>query len=84
MPKEPIYVLHHKLKWRTFKKLQDKLVRDDGPTPLHLDRELWKLLKEQKMLFWFDPLVKGDMCLGFKLPNRKIIIISNGKKIVNP
>ena len=82
MPKKPpIYVLSHNLKWCTFKKLQKRLVHDDGPTPLHLDKELYKLLKEQKMLFWFDPLVEGDMCLGFKLPRRKIIVIKNGKPL---
>ena len=74
----PIYVLDHKMKWRTFKLLQKKLVRDSGPTPVHGEKTLWELLRDKKIYCWFDSSVEGDMMLGLKLPKgRPIKIISS-------
>ena len=78
----PIYLLDHKMKWATFKTLQDKLVRDSGPTPVHGDKVLWEMMRDKKILCWFDPLVKGDMGLGFKLPKgREVILLTNKTKV---
>ena len=78
MKKEPIYLLDHKLKWKTFKELQDKLVKDSGPTPMGIDKVLWKMMRDRKIYCWFDKDMPNDMGLGIKLPkNRKIEIIKN-------
>ena len=79
--KPPIYLLDYKLKWRGFKALQDKLVRQSGPVPEQGDKTLWRIMKAKQILCWFDPLVKNDMRLGFELPkNRKVSIITNPKQ----
>ena len=76
--KPPIYLLDHKLKWKAFKILQDKLVKDSGLIPVHGDKTLWEMMKAKRLLCWFDPYVEGDMRLGLKLPkNRRIRIITN-------
>ena len=78
--KEPIYLLSPDLKWRAFKELHDKLVRDSGPTPVQMPKVLWGMLGKKMIYCWFDPLIKGDMGLGLKLPkNRAITLITNGK-----
>lgn len=81
MTKKPIYLLAPELKWKAFKELQDKLVKDSGPTAIALPKVLWQMNKEKKILCWFDPKIKGDMRLGFELPkNRPIKIITNPPK----
>ena len=74
--KPSIYLIDRKIKWETFKLLQDKLVKDSGPTPKHGDKMLWKMIKEKKIYAWFDPFIKGDMLIGLEIPKRKIILIS--------
>lgn len=75
--KKPIYLLDPKLKWKAFKELQNRLVKQSGPVPVHGDKALWQMLKEKKIYCWFDPYVKNDMGLGLKLPkNRKIKVIT--------
>lgn len=79
--KKPIYLLDSKLKWRIFKELQDRLVRDSGPIPVHGDKVLWEMNKKHLLYCWFDPYIKDDMRLGLKLPkNREIRLITNPKK----
>lgn len=79
--KKPIYVLDHKLRWRAFKELQDRLVQDSGPVPVHGDKVLWRMMRKRLILCWFDPYVKGDMRLGFELPKgREVIVIANPDK----
>ena len=82
MKKRPsIYLLDHKLKWRGFKALQDKLVKDSGPTPLQGDKSLWHMMRDKRIYCWFDPLIKNDMQLGFELPkNREVSILTNPSK----
>lgn len=76
--KPPIYLLDPKLKWRAFQELQDRLVKDSGPVPIHGDKILWEMNKKRLIYCWFDPLVKNDMRLGLKLPkNRQIKVITN-------
>ena len=77
--KKPIYLLDHKLKWRVFKELQDKFVKDSGPVPVHIDKVLWKMMEERKIYCWFSDDMPNDMHIGLKLPqNREIIVLKNG------
>ena len=79
MKKEPIYLLSPKLKWSVFKELQDKLVKDSGPIPVHGDKAIWHLLRENKIYCWFSNDMQGDMGMGLELPlNREIRLIKNG------
>ena len=82
MPKKPpIYLLDPKLKWKVFKELHDKLVKESGLTPLHGDKILWQMMRDKLIYCWFDPYVKGDMRLGLKLPeNRTIKVLTNSSK----
>lgn len=70
-----IYVLSPKIKWKTFKLLQNKLVRDSGPVPISGDKCLWELLREEKIYCWFCDEMAGDMGVGVELPNTKEIQI---------
>ena len=75
--KQPIYLLDLKLKWKTFKILQDKLVKDSGPKPMNGEKMLWEMMRAKQILCWFDPLYPNDMKIGLKLPKRKIRIVKN-------
>ncbi len=78
MEKKPIYLLSPKLKWRAFKELQKRLVKDSGPTPVQGPKVLWQMNRDKRIFCWFDPYVKNDMKLGLELPkNRVIEIITN-------
>ena len=77
--KPSIYQLSHKIKFKTFKLLQEKMVKDSGPSPKEGDRILWEMLRDKQIYCWFDPLVQGDMGVGLTLPKRKVIIISSPK-----
>lgn len=66
-----IYVLSDKIKWKAFKLLQDKLVRDSGPTPKHGDKILWQMLRDRQIYCWFGDKIKNDMGLGLYLPLKK-------------
>ena len=80
MNKKPIYLLSPKISWKTFKDLQEKLVKDSGPTPASLDKVLWEMVKAKKIYCWFDDDCPDDMCLGFSLPKgREIKVISSFK-----
>jgi len=77
---KPIYLLDSKLKWKVFKKLNDKLVIDSGPTPERGTKILWEMMRDRKIYCWYDPYIKNDMMFGWKLPrNRKVEIITNFK-----
>lgn len=67
------------MSYKTFELLQNELVKDSGPTPLNSNKILWSLMKEKKILCWFEKF--GDMKIGFKLPkNCDIQILSDGTK----
>jgi len=70
MKKKILYILSSKIKWKTFKILQDKLVRDSGPTPVGVDKILWEMLREKKIMCWFAEDMKEDMGLGLVIPKR--------------
>ena len=68
--KKTIYLLSDKIKWKTFKLLQDKLVKDPGPSPMNADKVLWRLLRDKSILCWFAEDMKDDMGLGLEIPKR--------------
>ena|SRR3990167_1901126 len=82
-----IYILDHKIKWKTFKELQDKLAKQIGPVPIHGEKALWHLLRKRKILCWFAIDMPNDMGIGLEIPKRyknwKIHIITNRKLIEN-
>ena len=72
-----LYLLSPKIKWRTFKLLQDKLVKDEGPKPVHGEKVLWKMLRDKKIYCGFRDDMPGNMWIGVKLfKGYKIKIIS--------
>ena len=76
--KSKIYLLSHELKWQVFKKLWDS-VPDEGPTPQHIDKIIWELLREKRIYIWFK---KGDkdLSLGLELPkNVEVFLLTNSK-----
>lgn len=77
-----IYVLSPEIKWKTFKKLQEKLVRDEGPTPEHGNKTLWQMLRDKQIYCWFDPKdMPWDMGVGLEIPkNVKKLIITNANQ----
>ena len=68
--KKTIYLLSNKIKWKTFKLLQEKMVKDEGPTPEHGDQILWQMLRDKKILCWFAEDMPNDMGLGIEVPKR--------------
>jgi hypothetical protein len=73
-----LYLLSPKIKWKTFKLLQDKLVKDSGPTPVQGDKVLWQMLRDKQIHCWFCEEIKGDMGIGQKLPKyEELRIITN-------
>ena len=83
MEKKKIYLLSPEIKWKTFKLLQDKLVKDSGPTPIHGDKILWQMLRDKKIICWFADDMPNDMGIGIKLPKRykdyKINLTNSGQ-----
>ena len=71
--KKTIYLLSPDISWKTYKMLQDKLVKDSGPKPLHGDKILWNMLKEKLIYCWFSENLPDDMGISFKLPKNVII-----------
>ena len=83
MKKKTLYLLSDKIKWETFKLLQDKLVKDSGPKPVHGDKVLWRMLRDKQILCWFAEDMPGDMGIGLEIPKRyknwEISIMSSRK-----
>lgn len=78
--KLPIYLIDHKLRWKAFQILHDKLVKDSGPTPQQATKTIWQMMRDKQIYCWFDQLNKNDMNLGIKLPkDREIHLITNVK-----
>jgi len=82
--KKTIYILDYKIKWKPFKELHDRIVKDSGPTPEHVEKILWWLLRERRIYCWFAEDMPSDMGIGLKIPPRykkwKTEIITNFKK----
>ena len=96
--KPPIYLLAPELKWETFKRIKDELVKDVGLVPVSVDKVLWEMNRDKLICCWIDQLDEDSMRLGVKVPkNRQIIKITNaesprnsekpnlkGKKVAKP
>ena len=65
-----LHILRDKIKWKTFKMLQDKLVKESGPVPVQGDKALWHLLRDKKILCWFAEDMPNDMGIGLEIPKR--------------
>jgi len=74
-----IYLLDHKLKWKTFKTLHDKIVNDPGPTPVNMDKILWEMMRDKQIYCWYDEKMPDDMGIGIELPDGEITLITNPK-----
>ena len=85
--KKSVYLLSPKIKWKTFKELQKKLVRDSGPIPMEAERIYWELLRDNKIHCWFADDMLNDMGIGFKIPKRyknwEIKVINSPARIIN-
>ena len=68
--KKKLYLLNPEIKWKTFKELQKRLVKDSGPTPIGGDRALWELLRKNLIYCWFAEDMSNDMGIGIKIPER--------------
>lgn len=79
---KPIYLFDNKMLWRTFKTIHDKFNRDTGPTPVHFDKILWKMLREKSIYIYLDETHDEDpIIIGLKLPeDRNILVLSNPTK----
>ena len=81
MEKLKIYLLSPKIKFKTFKKLQEKLVKDSGPVPVNGDKILWQMLRDKQIVCGFRSDMPGDMWIGSEIPkNVEISIITDYKK----
>lgn len=70
----PLYLLSSDMSFKTFQLLHERLVKDSGPTPEHGDRIIWEMMRDKKILCWFEEI--GDMGIGLELPKgRKIFVI---------
>ena len=70
MKKKTLYMLSPKIKWETFKLLQSRLVRKEGPEPKEGDKVLWELLSMERIYCWFTDDQPGDMGIGLQIPER--------------
>lgn len=76
--KKKLYLLDSKIQWSIFKKLNDKIVKDDGPTPINIEKVLWTMLRRKMIYCWFCEDWPNDIGLGIKIPNGyEIEIIKN-------
>jgi len=76
-----LYLLDSKIRWRDFKKLQDKLVKDSGPTPVHGDKILWQMLRDKNIICYFAEDMPNDMGICLHIPDRykswKVVLIKS-------
>lgn len=70
MKKKILCLLDKKIKFKTYKLLQEKLVKDSGPTPVHIDKILWQMNRDGQILLWFADDLPNDMGVGLALPKR--------------
>jgi hypothetical protein len=75
-----IYLLHPSLPWKAFKKINDainKINKETGPYPKHLDKVLWQMLKEKKIYLWIE---NDQMIISLKPPKGKARMIKGVKR----
>jgi len=63
-----LYLISDKMKWKTFKMLQKKLVKESGPIGIGFDKAIWSLNKKKKLYCGFSTAIKDDMWIGLKIP----------------
>ena len=77
---DPSIYIDPSISWKTFKLLNDRLVKDTGPVPVHGTRILWQLLREKKILCYFSNSLPNDMGITLKVPKGRFLIIKDAKK----
>ena len=65
--KKKLYLISNKISWHIFKKLGS---HDEGPTPQHIHKILWELLRKKQILCWFVENKGNDMRVGLEIPER--------------
>ena len=65
-----LFLLDKNIRWRDFKKLQDKLVKDSGPTPMCGNKILWQMVRDKNILCYFAKDLPEDMGICLKIPDR--------------
>jgi hypothetical protein len=81
MKTKTLYLLSDKISWTMFKQLQDVLVRDSGPTMVHMDKALWEMNKAHRLYCGFLSDMKDDMWLGLELPKGYIIKVIRDRNV---
>lgn len=71
-----IYLLSPKIKWKTFKMLQNTIIKDDFK-PLNGDKILWHMLKNKQIYCWFCDEMPNDMGIGLEIPEHEHLYIIN-------
>ena len=61
------------IKWVHFKKIWNS-VEDSGPTPIHLSKIVWQLLKEKRL---YISLGKDDLYFSLNPPKGEIKLITS-------
>lgn len=79
-----IFILSPKIKWKTFKELNDRIVKDSGITAVGMDKVLWRLLRDNKIYCYFADDMENDLGVCTEIPERykdyKISEITNYDK----
>ena len=65
-----VYLISPKIKWKSFKAIHDKIVHDSGPKPENIEKVLWEMIRDKKIIAWFAEDFPNDMGLGLKFPDR--------------
>lgn len=78
--KKTIYVLDHKITFKTFKLLQKRCVQDSGPKPEEFEKILWEMLRDKQIYCYFSNDMAGDMAIDLKLPKNVIIKVISSPK----
>lgn len=63
-----LYLVSPDISYKTFKNLNDQLVKDSGPTPKEGDRILWEMIRDKQILAWFCDELTNDMGIGLVVP----------------
>jgi N-glycosylase/DNA lyase len=73
--KKEKYWFSPKMKWRTFKAIQDKIPKT-GIYPMHIDKILWQMLRDKQINIIFDASQKDDpIIITTQNPPKKFIKI---------
>jgi hypothetical protein len=73
MKKKVMYLFAPDIKYRIFKRLWDS-IPDSGPTPMHISKIVWELVKEKRIYAWYE---NGDIQISINPPKGKTMVITN-------